>query len=133
MTQHPAAPFLDGGGHVGELMRLSDWSESPLGNPHGWPQSLRSVTSLILNSKFPMFVAWGAELALVYNDAYMALLGDKHPLALGQPLQRTWSEIWPDIFPFVTLALKGGGTFQENVPLTVERKGYSEEAWFTFS
>lgn len=133
MNQYSTAAFLNNGGQVGELMRSSDWSTSPLGLPQGWPQSLRSVTSLILSSKFPMFIAWGPELALVYNDAYMALLGDKHPSALGQPLQRSWTEIWPEILPFINLALKGGASFHQNVPFTIERNGYSEESWFTYS
>src|SRR5262249_54812 len=54
--------FLEGGGAVGALMRAHDWSTSPLGPPETWPQSLRSVVGLLLQSKFPMFVAWGKEL-----------------------------------------------------------------------
>ena len=64
-------------------MRTHDWSTSPLGAPEQWPQSLRSVVGLILNSKFPMFVAWGPELGFLYNDSYAEILGGKHPRAMG--------------------------------------------------
>ena len=76
--------FLSGGGAVGALMRRRDWSASPLGPPDRWPQSLRSVVGLVLGSKFPMFVAWGPELSLIYNDAYAEILRGKHPAALGR-------------------------------------------------
>src|SRR6478609_1769730 len=75
--------WLQGGGRVGELMRAHDWSTSPLGPPSDWPQSLRSVVGLMLGSEFPMFLAWGPELGFVYNDAYIDVLGAKHPAALG--------------------------------------------------
>jgi hypothetical protein len=75
--------FMARGGKVGALMRSHDWTSSPLGHPATWPQSLRSVVGLLLESRFPMFVAWGEELGLLYNDAYAEILGEKHPRALG--------------------------------------------------
>jgi len=68
--------FLSGGGELGAMMRAHDWSGSPLGQPETWPQALRTVVALMLNSKFPMFVAWGPELAFLYNDSYREILGD---------------------------------------------------------
>ena len=118
---------------VGAKMRHLDWSRSPLGLPETWPQSLRSVVSLMLNSKFPMFVAWGAELTFLYNDAYIPVLGDKHPAALGQPFQDIWAEIWTDISPLIDKALSGEAVWLENLPLTMHRHGYDEETYFTFS
>ena len=90
-TSEAGAAFLAGGGEVGALMRVRDWSESPLGPPDQWPQSLRTVVGLLLNSKFPMFVAWGDELGFLYNDPYAEILGAKHPRALGRPFR----DIWP--------------------------------------
>ena len=87
----PGAPadgapmFLSGGGETGAMMRAHDWSRSPLGHPAGWPQALRTVVALMLNSKFPMFVAWGEQLSFLYNDAYRQILGEKHPASLGAP------------------------------------------------
>ncbi len=72
-TDPSASPmFLSGGGEVGALMRAHDWSRSPLGDPSGWPQALRTVVSLMLGSKFPMFCAWGEDLVFLYNDAVCA-------------------------------------------------------------
>ncbi|NMH60981.1 hybrid sensor histidine kinase/response regulator [Alteromonas ponticola] len=128
---HVADNFGDG--TVAALMRTHDWSQSPLGHPDTWPQVLRTVVTLILNSKFPMFLAWGPQLALLYNDAYVNLLVNKHPSALGRPFEEVWSEIWNDITPIVEQAMAGESTYHENLPLTLKRKGYEESTWFTFS
>ncbi len=125
--------FLTGGGDVGALMRAHDWSNSPLGRPEDWPQSLRSVVGLLLNSKFPMFVAWGEQLGFLYNDAYAEILGAKHPRALGARFFDIWSEIWPDISPLIDAAMAGEATYRENLPLTMNRRGHDENTWFTFS
>jgi PAS domain S-box-containing protein len=125
--------FLSAPGEVAALMRTHDWSTSPLGHPTSWPGSLRTIVGFMLNSKFPMFLAWGEELACVYNDAYAEILGKKHPAAIGQGFQNVWSEIWDDIYPLVRQALSGEPVFHENLPLTMLRKGFEEQTWFTFS
>jgi PAS domain S-box-containing protein len=125
--------FLAGGGHVGALMRAHDWSRSPLGHPDSWPQSLRSVVGLLLQSRFPMFVAWGKELGFLYNDPYAEILGTKHPASLGRPFSEIWSEIWSDISPLIDAAMAGEATYREDLPLVMNRKGYDEHTWFTFS
>ncbi|MEW9855322.1 PAS domain S-box protein [Novosphingobium sp. M1R2S20] len=114
-------------------MRKHDWSTSPLGDPDGWPQSLRLVVSLILSSKFPMFVAWGKELGFLYNDAYAEVLGAKHPSAIGRRFYDIWAEIWPDIAPLIDAAMAGEATYREDLPLLMHRKGFDEQTWFTFS
>jgi signal transduction histidine kinase len=130
----PAEPDLfSGDGVMRALMRASDWAASPLGDPDKWPQALRTVVRLMLDSKFPMFVAWGHELAFLYNDAYAEILGAKHPQALGCGFQDVWSEIWPDISPLIHRALAGEATYSENLPLVMLRKGHEEQTWFTFS
>ncbi|WP_193615663.1 ATP-binding protein [Massilia sp. YMA4] len=115
------------------MMRAHDWRDSPLGPPLDWPVALRSVVALMLNSKFPMFIAWGPQLAFLYNDSYAEILGDKHPTALGRPFQSIWAEIWDDIWPSIDDALHGRATYHENLPLTMNRRGYVEQTWFTFS
>jgi hypothetical protein len=79
--------FLEGGGRIGALMRVHDWSTSPLGAPETWPQSLRAIVALLLHSKFPMFVAWGKELGFLYNDPYAEILGEASACA-RRPLSR---------------------------------------------
>jgi PAS domain S-box-containing protein len=125
--------FLEGGGRMGALMRSHDWSNSPLGAPETWPQSLRAIVALLLHSKFPMFVAWGKDLGFLYNDPYAEILGAKHPLSLGARFYDIWSEIWPDISPLIDAALSGEANYREDLPLVMNRKGYDEQTWFTFS
>jgi PAS domain S-box-containing protein len=120
-------------GKVRALLRAHDWSTSSLGAPATWPPELTTAVSMMMNSAFPMFVAWGPDLGFLYNDAYAPMLGDKHPAGLGQPFQRVWSDIWPDIVPIVDRALSNKSAYFEDLPLTVLRKGYPEPAFFTFS
>ena len=118
---------------MGAMMRAHDWSTSPLGHPRSWPQALRTTVGLMLNSKFPMFVAWGAELGFLYNDSYVSVLGEKHPEALGRRFHDIWHEIWDDIHPLIVRALKGDSTYMDRLPLRMHRHGYDEDTWFRFS
>jgi signal transduction histidine kinase len=129
----PEHTFLANGGKTGVLMRAHDWSQSPLGQPDTWSQSLRAMVSMLLNSKFPMFLAWGEELALLYNDAYAEILAAKHPSALGRRFRDVWAEIWAEILPSITQAMQGHAVYYENLRFTMNRTGRDEETWFTFS
>ncbi len=124
--------FLSAGGETGALIRGFDWSDSPLGPPEQWPLSLRTAVGIVLSSKFPMFLAWGTELIFLYNDPYSEVLGGKHP-AIGMRFKDVWAEIWSDIGPLADRALAGEATYWENLPLTLMRRGYGEQTWFTFS
>ncbi|HEY0114994.1 MAG TPA: PAS domain-containing protein [Allosphingosinicella sp.] len=124
--------FLNDGGEMGSALRAHDWSASPLGPPDQWPQSLKTAVSLVLSSKFPMFLAWGPELIFIYNDPYSDILGDKHPI-VARPFEQVWPEIWLDLLPIVEQAMAGQATFWENLPLVMHRRGYPEQVWFTFS
>ena len=80
-----------------------------------------------------MFVAWGDALGFLYNDPYAEILGAKHPRALGMRFHDIWSEIWPDISPLIDAAMAGQAIYREDLPLVMNRKGYDEQTWFTFS
>ena len=125
--------FLADGGEMGARIRAFDWNKSPLGAPEDWPQALKTAVGMLLSTKFPMFIAWGPELRFLYNDAYVDVLGRKHPAALGHAFEDIWAEIWTDIGPLVDRALAGEPTYFENLPLTLTRKGFEEQTWFTFS
>lgn len=125
--------FPAGGGVMGAMIRAHDWFASSLGAPEIWPTSLRTTVRLMLGSRFPMFLAWGPELGFLYNDAYAPILGNRHPNALGQRFADVWNDIWPDILPFIDRAMSGEAVWFENLPLTMQRNGYSEETYFTFS
>ena len=125
--------FLDGGGEMGARMRDHDWSTSPLGDPAGWPQSLRSVVGLMIGSRHPMFCAWGPSLALLYNDDYIPIFGTKHPMTLGLPFRDVCPEIWDDVSPWIDRALAGQATYHDNLHLVMNRNGYPEDCWYSFS
>ncbi|TCJ38864.1 PAS domain S-box protein [Parafrankia sp. BMG5.11] len=125
--------FMAFGGEVASLIRARDWSTSPLGEPGTWPQPLVQAVNLILSSRLPMFLAWGPELGFLYNDAYAVILAEKHPAALGGRFQEIWPEIWPDLLPLVQSALRGEPVYHENQHFVMNRKGFDEETWFTFS
>jgi hypothetical protein len=87
------AEFLLGGGEMGMLIRAHDWSASPLGPPQSWPQPVKTLAGVMLASSQPMFLAWGADRTLLYNDAYAEILASKHPAALGRDFLEVWHEI----------------------------------------
>jgi signal transduction histidine kinase len=126
-------PFLQGGGELGALIAQKDWSTTPLGPIATWPQSLRTSLGILLNSQHPMFVFWGPQLIKIYNDAYRPITGHKHPWALGRPAPEVWPEIWDDIKPLVDRALAGHATWSDDLMLFMERNGFPEEVYFTFS
>ncbi|HTY70136.1 MAG TPA: ATP-binding protein [Alphaproteobacteria bacterium] len=126
--------FLAGGGEMGELMRAHDWSRSPLGSPDTWPDALKMAVSICLNSRFPMVLWWGPEFVMLYNDAWRPVLGTtKHPSGLGRPGVESWPEIWHIIGRQMTEVLAGEASWSEDLLLPVDRFGYLEEAYFTYS
>ena len=120
---------------MSELVRAFDWEATPLGDASLWPASLQTTVRILLTSRFPMWMAWGPELTVLYNDAYArTTLGKKHPWALGKPANVVWSEIWKDIGPRIDRVLQTGeASWDETLPLILERGGYPEETYHTFS
>lgn len=126
--------FLAGGGDLGARMRAIDWSTTSLGPAEAWPQSLKTAVRIMLTSRQAMFVWWGDELINLYNDAYTAILGGKHPDALGKPASYVWREIWDQVGPRAASAMRNNeGTYDESLLLIMERHGYREETYYTFS
>jgi len=119
---------------MGARMRAMDWSATPLGPPEEWSQSLKTAVRIMLTSRQAMFVWWGEELINLYNDAYKAIVGGKHPEALGQPASSVWREIWDQVGPRAASAMRDNeGTYDESLLLIMERNGYPEETYYTFS
>jgi signal transduction histidine kinase/DNA-binding response OmpR family regulator len=116
------------------LMRAKEWSATPVGPVERWPQSLRTVVQIMLDSRYAMWMGWGSERTFFYNDAYRPTLGSKHPWALGSPATEVWAEIWPAIGPRVEIVeQRGEATWDEGLLLFLERHGYPEETYHTFS
>jgi signal transduction histidine kinase len=128
--------FASGGGELGELIRsIPAWKNTSLGPPSTWPPSLRTTLRLMLTSRYAMWMGWGPELLFFYNDAYREqTLGKKHPWALGKPAREVWAEIWDTIGPRVERVLSTGeATWDEGLLLFLERHGFPEETYHTFS
>jgi len=125
--------FLANGGDAGARTLAQDWRAHPLGPMQDWPASLRMSLGMVLGSSFPSFIAWGEELYIFHNDAYTPMLGNKAAAAIGTPLPELWPEVWDTMAPLAHRVLDGEALFFENFQLTIERKGYPEQAWFTFS
>jgi PAS domain S-box-containing protein len=127
--------FLTGGGDMSERIRRFDWSQTPLGSIDVWPNSLKTAVSICLNSRFPMVIWWGRELVLLYNEGWRPILGEnKDRIALGSPGRVVWSEVWDVLGPMFNQVLdKGEATWSDDGLLLVNRYGYTEEAYFTWS
>jgi PAS domain S-box-containing protein len=131
-TDTPA--LFAGDSETAALMRAKDWSATPLGPPEHWPESLKTCVRIVLTSRQAMFVWWGDRLINIYNDAYKAIVGGKHPEALGQPASVVWREIWDQVGPRAETAMRRNeGTYDEALLLIMERYGYPEETYYTFS
>ncbi|HEU4853381.1 MAG TPA: ATP-binding protein [Telluria sp.] len=125
--------LFDGAGEVREHARRVDWAATGLGPTRAWPAPLRHAVSLILSSRFPMFVAWGAQRSFFYNEAYSGLLGERHPAALGQPIRQVWPELWPQVGPLLERTFAGESTLGEDVRRSFHRKDGDYESTFTLS
>ena len=126
--------FLDGGGELGALMRAYDWTKTPLGPPQHWPRSLKTAVRIMLTSRQPYWLGWGPELTYLYNDAYKSIIGGRHPSALGKPFREVWPETFHLIGPMADKVMtRDEGTYVEAMLLIMERHGYQEETYYTFS
>jgi PAS domain S-box-containing protein len=127
--------WLAGGGTLGQMIRIHDWSRTSLGPIESWPQSLKTSVNLILNARHPMWIGWGAESAFLYNDAYIQVLSSaKHPWALGRPAAEVWPEIWDICGPLADKVFqKGEASFVDEVRLFMNRGNFLEETYYSFS
>jgi len=125
--------FLANGGEIGALISVQDWSGSALGATEGWPRTLKTTLATLLSCPQPIFIAWGPQLLSFFNDSYRPMLGARLEGAIGRPFANLWAEVWPDLEPIVSKALRGEGSSHEKLPLTLTRNGYTEATWWSFS
>lgn len=122
------------GGECGALFRAYDWGASPLGEPHTWDIQLQTLVGIVLAAQQPMYVVWGPEQIVIYNDANALTYGQRHPGAFGRPFREALSDqIWPKIEPHVVAAYNGVSTSRQNAAFTMNRNDYVEETFFSFS
>lgn len=123
-----------GASEMAALMRAKDWSQTPLGPPETWPEALKVALRILLTSRFEMWLGWGPDIAFFYNDAYRPTLGLKHPESLAKPTKILWAEIWDDIEVRIRSVYEDGeATWDRGLLLLLERNGYPEETYHTFS
>jgi PAS domain S-box-containing protein len=123
-----------GSSDMAHRMRRFDWACTSIGPPDNWPQSLKTAVRIMLTSRQPIWIGWGADLIYFYNDPYKSIIGGKDAWALGRPAAEVWREIWDDIGPMLSKAMQGDeGTYVEEQLLIMERHGYLEETYYTFS
>src|SRR5215468_4191981 len=127
--------LFPGTSEMARRVREFDWSRTPVGPIASWPQSLKTVVRVLLDSRYAMWLGWGPGFTFFYNDAYAAMtLGAKHPGALGRPAAEVWSEIWDEVGPRAESVVRTGqATWDEGLLLFLERKGFAEETYHTFS
>ncbi len=125
--------WLFGKSEMAKLILNMDWSASPLGPIEQWPEALKNTASLCLNSNFPISIVWGTEYNQLYNDGYLPLCGDKHPHSMGQNFKECWAATWPAVKDSFEQAFTGKAAYLINERLFVDRFGYMEETFFTFS
>lgn len=123
----------ESGSEMARLIRSLDWSQTPLGPVADWPHGLRTTVSLCLASNFPINIIWGPEHTQIYNDGYRIVCGDKHPFSLGMDYRECWKSAWPAIGQPFERAVAGQTSFLENQRMFLQRNGYLEETFFTFS
>lgn len=116
---------------MADRIRHFDWANHVLGPVQEWSVALRFSVEIVLSSSFPKCLMWGDERTLIYNDAFISILGDK-PDALGRPCREVWAEVWDSISPLLQRAFDGESPFIEDFPLIVNRHGYEEQTYFTF-
>lgn len=124
---------LGGGGEAGDLFRGQNWLETSIGHPDQWPQSLIALARVMLNSSQPMFIAWGPERTLLYNDNYSPMLGGRHPQAFGRPFFDVWPEVSKEIGDLMDKVFAGQSVHMDDLELTLHRNGPPEKASFSFS
>ena len=128
MAATPTAPepgsplaFLEGGGEMGRRMRAHDWTRTALGEPAKWPQALKTLVGLMLASEQPMFLAWGPAQTWLYNDAFIPIMGSKHPARLGGgALAQVWSEAREVLEPLFTRVFAGEPVHMQDFSLELD-------------
>jgi hypothetical protein len=128
--------FAAGGGDMGAALRDFDWAATALGPLASWPQSLRTAASMMLNARHPMYVAWGPDLLLLYNDGYRQILGARAAdpyQVLGKPFREVWTEVWDQVGPMLDVTLRGESLWFEDHAFTLTRNGFPEQVYASFS
>nr|WP_320410772.1 GAF domain-containing protein [Mesorhizobium sp. Root695] len=130
-SKDSASAAFRSAGEMAERIGSFGWSATSIGPVSSWPAELKTVVDLILGSAQPMFVVWGQD--RIYNDAFIPILGRKHPTALGLPSQQVWAEAWGTIGPMFDLVYQGQSVHMDDIEIRIDKHGAPEETHFAFS
>jgi hypothetical protein len=111
---------------VSTYLKQFDWAPTPLGSQASWSSALRTTYDILMASGFGMCAVWGPERTFLYNEAYIPFLAERHPHALGRPIDQVWFDVWSDIAPLIDRAMAGETVHLENLHLVMTREGYEE-------
>lgn len=132
VNQEPV--ILPDGGEMDNAICSLDWSRTSIGARESWSPALNTMVRILLANRFPMLLWWGPEYVSIYNDAYIPILGQKHPWALGRPVRECWWEIWDILKPLIDTPFHcGPATWSEDIELHINRAGFMEETHFTIA
>ena len=132
-AQSSTDEWLVGGGEMGKLIRATDWSKTSIGSIDTWSQGLRTTVGLCVASNFPISLTWGPHHTQIYNDGYWPICGAKHPHSMGQDFRECWASAWPAIGAAFERAVAGETSYLIDQRMFLDRNGYLEETFFTFS
>ncbi len=118
-------------GEAGRIIADFDWSQTSLGPIGGWQQSLRTTIGLIIRSPVPMTLLMGSDGVMLYNDAFAAFAGARHPQALGSKVRESWPEVADFNANVISIGLAGESVFYTNQRMTLHRNGRAEQVWMT--
>jgi PAS domain S-box-containing protein len=127
------AAIFPGESEMARHMREKDWAATSLGDPHSWPEALKTPLQMLLTTRFEMWIGWGEDLNFFYNDAYIPTLGIKHSEVLGRPFREVWAEVYDDVADQVERVRSGEATWNKDLLLLLERSGFPEETYHSFS
>lgn len=133
MVPDVEAGAFAGAGTLRALFDATDWAATPLGPVESWSPALRAALSVVNGTRFPATLLWGPEHVLLYNEPYAEMIGDKHPAALGRTCASVFPEAMDALTPLFEQVELGGSTWSQDVLLPLERAGYVEDCWFTWS
>ena len=127
------ASIFGGAGRMEELCSSYEWTTTSIGCPDEWGPGLRATAALVLAAPTPMILLWGEDATQIYNDAYCALMGAKHPTVFGAPVRKSWPEGWHLDWDRYLQARDGESAVVEDVLVSVGRAGETADSSFTLA
>lgn len=116
------------------FIRSIDWGATELGPPESWPPQLHRLVDFVLADPVPAAVMWGDNLTMIYNEGFVDFAGDKHPKLMGKSPSTEYAEVWGTFVGIIDRGrMTGMATRHKDVQLFLERNGFPEECYVTYT